>query len=140
MQITFNDSDNSLEIKDNLKSQYTILYILMILNVINSLIRLIGIELNDYGTIEYVWGILGVISLFAFLIFLFKRSTANKIELSKIKRVNEKTVLGRKIFSLELNNGKKRNLGSFTNEFELAKARELFTKTGLDKFKRKNNN
>lgn len=132
MKITYNHSDNCLEIKDNLKQQYIVLYILVILNLANSLIRLYGKEFNDYGSIEYAWVSIGALSLIALFIFLFKRSTANKINLENIIRVNEKTILGRKRFSLELNNGKKRNLGSFTNEFEFAKARELFSKIGLD--------
>ncbi|WP_179351098.1 hypothetical protein [Winogradskyella vidalii] len=131
MKIKYNDSENTIEIKDGLKNQYLILKILMILNLANALIRLIGQNKTEYGIIEYFWIAIGIVSLIALYFFLFKNSTAEKIKVGEIKRLNEKPVFGRKRFSLELDNGKKRILGNFKNEFELVEMRELFARVGI---------
>jgi hypothetical protein len=126
MKIKFNESENSIEIKDGLKNQYLILKILMILNLANAIIRIFGKQTTEYGFIEYIWIGLGVISLIALFMFLFKMSTAEKIPVGQISRLEEKTVLGKKRFALELKNGKKRNLGNFKTQSDLIKVRELF--------------
>lgn len=131
MKIKFNESENSIEIKDGLKNQYLILKILMILNLANALIRIIGKKTTEYGFIEYFWIGLGLISVIILVIFIYKLSTADKISIGEISGLEEKTVFGKKRFALELKNGKKRNLGNFKDQFELAKARELFTKVGI---------
>lgn len=131
MKVKFNESENAIDIKDGLKSQYLILKILMILNLANAIIRIFGKATTEYGFMEYIWIGLGIISLVALLMFLFKMSTADKILIEEITELEEKTVFGKKRFSLKLKNGKKRNLGSFKDQFELAKANELFTKIGI---------
>ena len=131
MKIKLNESENSIEIKDGLNNQYLILKILMILNLANAIIRIFGKQTTEYGFIEYFWIGLGIISLVAFFMFVFKLSTAEKISIVEITGLEEKTVFGNNRFSLKLKNGKKRNLGNFKNQFELVKARELFTKIGI---------
>ena len=129
--VSFSESENSIEIKDGLKNQYLILKILMILNLANAIIRIFGKQTTEYGFIEYIWIGLGIISLIVLFMFLFKMSTAEKISIGEITGLEEKIVFGKKRFSLKMKNGKKRNLGNFKDQFELAKARELFTKTGI---------
>ncbi|MDM9631492.1 hypothetical protein [Robiginitalea aurantiaca] len=131
MKIIFDELENSIEIKDGLKNQYLILKILMLLNLANATIRIFGKETDEYGFIEYIWIGLGVISLAVLVMFLFKVSTAEKISIGEISRLEEKTIFGKKRFALVLKNGKKRNLGNFKDQFELAQARELFTKAGI---------
>lgn len=131
MKIEYNETEKTIEIKDGLKNQYLILKILMILNLTNALIRIFGKNTTEYGFIEYFWIVLGLISLIILVMFIFKMSTAGKISIEEIKRLEEKTVFGQKRFALELKNGKKRNLGNFKDQFELAKARELFTEIGI---------
>ena len=103
----------------------------MLLNLANATIRIFGKETDEYGFIEYIWIGLGVISLAVLVMFLFKVSTAEKISIGEISRLEEKTIFGKKRFALVLKNGKKRNLGNFKDQFELAQARELFTKAGI---------
>ena len=107
------------------------LRILLILNIANALIRLIGQDKIDYGVIEYFWIAIGSISLIAFYFFLFRISTAEKIPLGDIKSLKEKSVFGRRRFSFVLSNGKQRHLGSFKSELELAKFMELIETTGI---------
>ncbi|MFS4454504.1 hypothetical protein [Maribacter sp. 2304DJ31-5] len=131
MKIKLNESENSIEIKDGLKNQYLILKILMILNLANAVIRIFGKQTTEYGFIEYIWIGLGIISLVVLFMFLFKMSTAEKIPIGQINRLEEKTVFGKKRFALELKNGKKRNLGNFKTQSDLIKARELFKTIGI---------
>ena len=131
MKIEFNELEDSIEINDGLKNQYLILKILMLLNLANAIIRIFGKRTTEYGFIEYFWIGLGIISLIVLFKFLFKMSTAQKISIGEITRLEEKTVFGKNRFSLKLKNGKKRNLGNFKDQNELAKVRELFSKIGI---------
>jgi len=131
VKITYDKSDNSIQIKDGLKKTYLVLKFLMLLNLANALIRLIGQDRMDYGVIEYFWIAIGIVSLLVLYYFVFKLSTAEEIPVDNIKSLNEKSVWGRKRFSFELTNGKQRHLGGFKNEFELAKLRELIKTAGI---------
>ena len=131
MKIKLNESENSIEIKDGLNNQYLILKILMILNLANAVIRIFGKQTTEYGFNEYSWIGLGIISLVVLFMFLFKMSTAENIPVEQVSRLEEKTVFGKKRFTLELKNGKKRNLGSFKTQSDLIKARELFKIIGI---------
>ena len=90
-----------------------------------------GQDHMDYGVIEYFWIAIGIVSLLVLYYFVFKLSTAEEIPVDNIKSLNEKSVWGRKRFSFELTNGKKRHLGGFKNECELAKLRELVETAGI---------
>ena len=130
MKIELNESEKAIEIKDELKNQYLLLKILMILNLANAIVRIFGKKTTEYGFFEYIWIGMGVISLVILIVFLFKMSTAEKISIEEISRLEEKIVFGKKRFALKLKNGKKRNLGNFKDPFDMAKARELFNKIG----------
>ena len=131
MKIEYNKSENSIQIRDGLKRSYLLLKILLILNLTNATIRLIGQDRLDYGVIEYFWIAIGLISLLALYYFLFKISTADKIPVDDIKSLREKSVFGRKRYSFELTNGKQRHLGNFKSEFDLAKFKELVKVAGI---------
>ena len=131
MKIEYDKSDKSIQIKDGLKTPYFVLKVLMVLNLANALIRLLGQDRMDYGVMEYFWIAIGIGSLIALYFFLFKISTAEKIPVDKIKSLREKSILGRKRYTFELTNGKQRHLGNFKSEFELAKLRGLVQSAGI---------
>ncbi|MDT0540689.1 hypothetical protein [Croceitalea sp. P059] len=131
MKIEYIETEKTIQIKDGLKNQYLFIKILMILNLTNALIRIFGKNTNEYGFIEYFWIGLGLLSLIILVMFIIKMSTSEKISIEEIKGLEEKTVFGKKRFALKLKNGKKRNLGNFKDQFELVKARELFTEIGI---------
>lgn len=132
MKIELNESENSIEIKDGLKNEYLIFKILMILNLANAVIRIYGKQTTEYGFIEYIWIGFGIISLVVLFMFLFKMSTAENIPVEQIGRLEEKTVFGKKRFTLKLKNGKKRNLGNFKTQYDLIKTREIFKTIGIE--------
>jgi len=131
MKIKYNNSENTIEIKDGIYEKFLGFKFLLILNVLNAFIRLIVKSKTEYGIIDYFWIAMGLVSLIVLFFFLFKISTAEKIKVSNIKRLNEKSFFGRKRFSLELGNGKNRILGNLKNQSDLAEILELFAKIGI---------
>jgi len=131
MKIKFDDTENTIEIKDGLYEKFLGFKFFLILNVLNAFIRLIVKSKTEYGIIDYFWITMGIISLLAFYFLLFKISTAEKIKVRKIKRLSETSFFGRKRFALELDNGKNRILGNFKNQSELAEIRELVARVGI---------
>ena len=131
MKVSYDESDNSIEINDNLKTQYWFLKALMILNLINAILRLGMIDVGNYSFFEYLWIPIGLISLVYIYVYFFKKSTVKKIPLSDIEYMQEKSLLGRKIIALKLTNGKTRDLGQFKNAFELVKTKEILSKKNI---------
>jgi len=131
MKIDYNESDNSIIIRDGLKNQYLILKVLMVLNILNAVIRLLNKRIESYAIIEYFWIGICLISLVILVMFFIKKSSARKIKVQKIKRLKEKTILGNKRFSLLLTSGKQRDIGNFKDEIELAKIKDLLLKAGI---------
>ena len=131
MKIEYNESENIIEIKDGLENHYLILKFVMILNIANAVIRLIRQNKMECKEIDYFWIILGITSLVSLYFLIYKKSAAENIKVEQIKRLNEKSVFGRKRFSLELKNGKNRIIGGFKEESELVEMRELFTRIGI---------
>jgi len=132
MKVTYNEAEKSIEIKDELKNQYFILKFLMILNLFNALVRLINMDKYDFGFMEILWAVTVIISLIVFYFLIFKKSNAEKISIEKIKRLKEKSFLGRKRFALELTNGKQRDLSSLKGEEDFVKVRKLLTEVGIE--------
>lgn len=131
MKIIYNDEENSIEIKDDLKNSYFLVKSLIVLNLVNAVLRLINIEETGFGFQEILWLIIGLISLIVLYFFLYRKSTADKINLSSIKRLKEKSVLGRKRYSLELTNGKHRDLIRVKNDDELDELRKILNDSGV---------
>ncbi|WP_323788041.1 hypothetical protein [Psychroserpens sp.] len=131
MNIKFNESENSIEIKDRLKIQYLIFNLMFISNMANSIIRLLDRNKTEFGMYEYFLFVMGIGSLFGLYYLIFKKSTAEKINLEEIEGLKELSILGKKSFTLELNNGKSRDLGRFNNESELKNFCGLLNKVGI---------
>jgi len=131
MKINYNELDKSIEIKDGLKSHYFIMKMLMILTILNAILNLYDVNKNELGFMEIIWFILGIISLIILYFFIVKKSTLEKIPIEKIKRLNEKSIFGRKRFSIELNDGKKRDLTEMKSQAEFNELRKLFSEIGI---------
>ena len=133
MKIIYNDEENSIEIKDDLKNSYFLVKSLIVLNLVNAVIRLINIEETGFGFQEILWLIIGLISLIVLYFFLYRKTTADKINLSSIKRLKEKSILGRKRYSIELTNGKQRDLIRVKSDDELVKLKKILNDSGVRK-------
>lgn len=131
MKINYNEIDKSIEIKDGLKSHFFIMKMLMILTLLNVILNLYDVNKNELGFIEIIWFILGIISLVSLYFFIIKKSTLEKIPIEKIKRLNEKSIFGRKRFSIELSDGKKRDLTEMKSQAEFNELKKLFSEIGI---------
>lgn len=131
MKVSYNETSQSIEIRDGLKKQYLLLKFLMILNLVNAIMRLVNKEVTSYEFLEYTWVFVGFISLVALFMFIFRLSALENIPIDEIISVEDKTYFGKRRFAFVLKNGKKRNLGSFKSEQELADTLELFDRLSL---------
>lgn len=132
MNITFSKAENALEIKDNLKWNQTIIWIVLGMNIINPIIRLIGKDILRYGLKDFLFVFIGIVSLIVGFTQFYKKSTAEKIVLKDINSINEKPFFFRKHVFLKLNNGKTRDLGIFREDHEdIIQIRNLFNELDI---------
>lgn len=120
MKISYNKATESICITDGLKNQYFILKLLAALNVLNAGINLYRANDQDLGGKEYFWIGIGGVSLILLFYFIFKLSTTSTIAVKEIKAVNKRKVFGKNRYDIVLKNGRKRILGNFRTEEEMA--------------------
>ncbi|SEB06072.1 hypothetical protein SAMN05443667_11836 [Flavobacterium gillisiae] len=130
MNINYNESNKSIEIKDGLKNYVFLLNFLMVLNLLNAILNLSDIKAS-FGFMKIIWLVLGVVSIVILYNSIFKKSTREKIPIDKIKGLNQRIFLGRKKYFIELKNGKTRDLLEVKSESEFTKLRTMFTKNGI---------
>lgn len=130
MNINYNESKKSIEIKDGLKNYVFLLNFLMILNLLNAILNLSDVEAS-FGFMKMIWLVLGVVSIVILYNSIFKKSTREKIPIDQIKGLNQRIFLGRKKYFIELKNGKTRDLLEVKSESEFTKLRTMFTKNGI---------
>lgn len=131
MKIKYNETDKSIEIKDGMKTHYFVMKILMSLNLLNAILNLYDVNKTGFGFIEIVWLILGIASLIILYLFIFKRTTTEKIPITEISGLNEKSILGRSRFSIKLLNGKKRELTELKTQAEFNELKKMFAEIGI---------
>ncbi|TXD80542.1 hypothetical protein ESY86_20770 [Subsaximicrobium wynnwilliamsii] len=103
----------------------------MILNLISAVFQLINLNETGIGFKEIIFFFTGTISIIILYIFIFKKSTLEKIPINKIERLNEKSIFGKKRFSLKLKNGMKRDLTELKTQTEYNELKKLFSEIGI---------
>jgi hypothetical protein len=131
MKVKYNEKEKSIEIKDKQKTQYYAIHFLMIINIFNAVVNLYGMRDKQLEFMGYVWIILGIISLGIFVFFILKKSTLSKIPLKKIVALKEKTIFGKKRFSLQLTNGKSRDLSELKTQSDTSELKIIFAEIGI---------
>ncbi|EGV43551.2 hypothetical protein BZARG_2842 [Bizionia argentinensis JUB59] len=126
MKIKYNEIDKSIEIKDGVKTHYFVMKFLMVLNLLNAVLRILNINKTGIGFQEIIWFVLGFASLIILYLFVFKRTTLEKIPIGEIKELNEKSIFGRNRFSIKLLNGKKRDLTELKTQAEFKELKKMF--------------
>lgn len=133
MKINFNEYDQSIEIKDGLKSQYFLIKISLIFTVINSfLFPVFVLNKKQLEWMGFIWIITGLVSIVILIYLILKKSTSEKLNLSEISSLTEKQVFGRKRFSLKLTNGKLRDLLEIKKESDIREVKKLFNRIGIE--------
>ncbi len=132
MKITFNEEEKSIEIKDGLKFQFLLLKIMLIFTIINSILfPVFVLEKIQLEWMGFIWIIVGLASLGIIIYTILKKSTSEKLKLSEIKSLTEKQVFGKKRFSLQLKNGKFRDLMELKKETDISEIKELLKNIGI---------
>lgn len=131
MNIQYNQTNKSIQIEDKLKTRYLLLKLLMTVNLVNAVLNLSNMMNNNLNYIGYLWIFIGALSFGFLLYLLLKKTTINQIPIERISSLREKMVLGRKKFSLELTNGKFRDLTDIKTESEIEELKKIFSKIGI---------
>lgn len=131
MKFEINEKERFIKITDLLKFHSFMLTIVLALIILNAILYFKKKpETQNYlfGVIYIILGIAGIILL---LYKTFKKSTSGKIFFDEIESLNEKTVFGRKRFSLKLKNGKLRDLHDLKTQSEITELKNTFEKIGI---------
>ncbi|MEZ7495134.1 hypothetical protein QO206_06520 [Leeuwenhoekiella aequorea] len=131
MKIKYNETDKSIEIKDGMKTHYFVMKLLMSLNLLNAILNLYDVNKTGFGFIEIVWLILGIASIIILFLFVYKKSTSEKIPVDKIERIKEKSIFGRRRFSIQLKDGKNRDLNEIKMQSEFNELKKMFSEIGI---------
>ena len=132
MKIKYNEEDKSIEIKDKQKTQYYAINFLMIINIFNAVVNVYNMNDKQLDWMGYIWVILGIVSLVILVFFIIKKSTLDKIPLEKIQALREKNIFGKKSFSLQLTNGKLRDLTELKSQSDISELKKMFTEMGIE--------
>ena len=130
MNIKYNESNKSIEIKDGLKNHLFLINFLMVLNLLNAILNLSDAE-APFGFMKIIWLLLATVSIFILYDSIFKKSGKEKIAIDKIKGLNQRVFLGRTKYFIALKNGKNRDLLDVKSEADFSKLRAMFTKNGI---------
>jgi hypothetical protein len=130
MNINYNKSNKSIEIKDALKNHLFLINLLMVLNLVTAILNLSDVKAS-FGFMKIIWMVIGTVSIVILYNSIFKKTGMEKIPIDQIKGLNQRVFLGRKKYFIELKNGKTRDLLEVKSESEFAKLRTMFTKNGI---------
>ena len=131
MNIAYNPTDNTVEIYDDLRTQYLIYKGVLILILTNTFIRIYKAPEDSLSYVQTIWAILGIISILFLALFLTRKSSAERIKLKNIKRLKVKSFLGRKRYVFILKNGKQRKLKTLQNNNDLQHLIHLCDRVGI---------
>jgi hypothetical protein len=132
MKVKYNVQEKTIEINDGLKTSYFALRILMLLNIFTAGLNLYNQNDGQLNMFGYFWIFIGVLSLGTLAYLLLKKTTLKKIPLKQIKRLKEKQILGKKRFSLELKNGKLRELTKLNKQSDINELKRMFSVIGIE--------
>ena len=131
MRIKYNEIQRSIEIDDNWKTQYWFVNVIAILNIINSVLFSSFVDKKPFEWFGFFWILIGLVSVILLTFQIFKRSASQTINISQIKNLGERNLLGRKTLKLNLTNGKSRDLLEIKNRADILKIKKLFQEIGI---------
>ena len=131
MTIYYNEADKSIEITDGIKTYSVLMKLSMSLTLLNAILNLYDVYKTGLGFTEIVWIILGVASILILFRLFYKKSTLEKIPIEKIERIKEKSVFGRRRFSIQLKDGKSRDMNEIKTQSEFNELKKMFSAIGI---------
>ena len=131
MDIYYNANENTIEINDDIKMIYLLYKIMMTLNIVSASLRLYNIDKSELSLEIIIWLIIGAFSVVIGLFLFLKRSTLQKIPIDTIKGLSKSNILGRSKYSIELKNGKKRELPNVKTKGQFKEVQKMFDNIGV---------
>lgn len=133
MKINYNESDQSIEIKDGSKTQYWIIISGTLFNIINAILFPVFIlDTKQMEWLSFIWITIGLASLVLLIYLLLKKSASERLKLSEISSLSETQFFGRKMLSIKLNNGKLRDIVNMKNETQILDIKKFFRNMGIE--------
>ena len=135
MQIDFDEKNKKINIRDDLKSQYLLIKVTLFILLGNALIILATAVNSGFGLFDFIWILLGIMAIYVLYILFVKKTANSELFVSEINCLNIVQKRNSTHFSLELKNGKERNLAVFSNDEDEKRLIQLCNKAGIKKKK-----
>jgi hypothetical protein len=120
MQISYNENDKSLIIKDDIKTYYLGVKVLLALNLINGSLRIGSALLTEWSFESFFWLGISIITAVLLYVILFKRTTDEIIPIQDIERLTVMNLWVTKRYALQLRDGKKRTLPNLKSDADIS--------------------
>ncbi|MBC7748218.1 MAG: hypothetical protein H7Z76_06535 [Methylotenera sp.] len=130
MDIKYNQTTASIEIKDGLKNHFFIVKLLLIITFINAVLNLSNAQVA-FGFMKLMWLFIGMVAVFGLRIYFFKKTGTDKIPVDEIVGIKERVSFSKKIYFIQLKNGKTRDLLEVKSESQFKEVKKLLTEIKL---------
>lgn len=133
MKYNYHVEDNTLEIKDAMKMQIILVYLLMFMMLVTGSKKLFQTykSQTDLAFLDIYWILLMLIACIILIYYFKKRSYLSKIPVEEIKFFREKSVLGTTQFYFELSNGKRRYLFNLKKDTDIEELQKAVLESGV---------
>ncbi|WP_026708370.1 hypothetical protein [Flavobacterium frigidarium] len=131
MNITYNEQDKTINVKDGLKSHLFLMKFLMIVTLINSVVNVYDLNSMNFTYVSALWIVLGIVAALFLYNFTVKKSGLEKIPGYQIQGLGERVFSGRKKYFIVLEKGKTRDLLDVKTEADRKKVEQIFKKNGI---------
>lgn len=125
MMIKYNDHENSIRIDDGAKYQYFLIKMSVVFTILTSVLMLYNLSDNHFRMMGFIWIFIGVSITIMFLYIFLKKSYEECIKPEEIAFLKEKEVFGKRRLSLQLTNGKVRDI-LIKNPAEVSEIKKFF--------------
>ncbi|WP_289045820.1 hypothetical protein [uncultured Olleya sp.] len=131
MNIKYNENNQTIEIKDGLKTHHMLIKSIMILNLVNAILNIYDVNITKLSFMSTIWIFLALLSVFVLYIFFTKKSSLENIPVKNIEALEQKTSLGSKRYTFKLTNGKTRDLNELKTIKDVNTLKKMLTKIGV---------
>lgn len=133
MQIEYNSRDKTITIDDSIRQNFLLIYVLLILNLGNSILHTVSdILANQMGNWTLIWIALGLISILLLWFFITKRTIKNHYYTDSILHVECKITGNRHRYRMVLHDRRIRELVTIIgDEDKIEDFEEIWSDIGI---------
>lgn len=110
MNITYQENDGLLIIKDDLQTYYMAVKLILILNIVTGLLNMASAYLTEWSFLTSFWLVMVVITSCILYVLFMKRTTASHIPIADIRKLTVINLWVTKKHAIQLENGRLRSL------------------------------